>query len=279
MSVPSLQDRIMAGTASRNQKLEMIIGLRKAIRQDKKRMASRQRKLRRLQNSLSPDLFDKNPERLIFGRPDDKQEAQVIKALSARLRESRELCGFGLKQAAQLLNVASQDLKKIEGAVNIDNIPLWMIGRAAEVYNVPVDFLFGLIDAFDGGDSESFRGRNLLAALQRQQLEEFNKTASEQIRQDGRFKEVNTAVVALCMNVQSIVEAFTRFVQLNPGFEDMCGGAPVLRQIKLAEEVGRRATCVLTKYKFLPESLHAHAECMGEVFQTTTAPPFNLPRL
>jgi hypothetical protein len=219
-----------------------------------------------MQNILSPDPFGKNPERLMFCLPDDKQEAQIIKILAVRLRESRELCGHGLRPVAQLLNVAPEDLRRIEGGVNVDHVPLWLVRSAAEVYNVPVDFLFGLIDDFDGGDSEGFRGRNLLAALQRQQLEEFNTTTSEQIRQDGRFKGVNTAVVALCMNVQSIVEAFTRFVQLNPCFEDMYGGAPVLRQIKLAEEVGRHATCVLTKYKCLPESLLTHAECMSEVF-------------
>lgn len=101
----------MAGTMLRNQKLEMITGLRKAIRQDKKRLACRRRKLNRLQNSLSHDPFGK-PERLIFGQPDDKQEAKMIKVLAARLRESRELCGHTFKQAGQLLNIAPEDLKK-----------------------------------------------------------------------------------------------------------------------------------------------------------------------
>lgn len=266
MSVPSLQDRVMSGTVSRYQKLEIITGLRKVIRQDKKRLASRQRKLRRLQNSLAPDPFGKNPERLIFCLPDDKRESKVIKILAARLRESRELCGYGLRQAAQLLSIAPEDLRIIEGATGVDYIPQWLIGRAAELYCVPVDFLFGLIEDFDANDAEVFRGRKLLAALQRQQLEQFNKTASEQVRQDGRFKAVNTACVELCIRVQSITEAFTRFTQLNPRYEDMLGGASISRQIKLAEEVGLHAASALTRYKALPESLALHAECMSEVF-------------
>jgi hypothetical protein len=236
----------MAQTMSRYQKLEIITGLRKAIRQDKKRLASRHRKLRRLQNSLAPDPFGQNPERLIFCLPDDKRESKVIKILAARLRDSRELCGHGLRQAAQLLNVAPEDLRRIEGGVNVDHVPLWLVRSAAEVYNVPVDFLFGLIDDFDGGDSEVFRGRNLLAALQRQQLEESNTTASEQIRQDGRFKEVSTAVVELVMRVQSLSEVVNRFMQINPTFQDMAGSAPVLRQTKLAENAGLLATKELT---------------------------------
>lgn len=131
---------------------------------------------------------------------------------------------------------------------------------------MPIDCLFGLIDEWDAADPESFQGRNLLAGLQRLELENFTKTATEQIRQDGRIKAINTAVVELVMRIQSLSEVVNRFMQINPTFQDMAGSAPVLRQTKLAENAGSLATRELTRYKALPESLANHAEQMNEFF-------------
>lgn len=267
MQAPSLQQRIMAGTFSNWQKQQAIASLRKEIRQAKRGLASRERKLKRLQDSLLPSTFDKEPQRLDFGFLGDKQETQATKVLAERLIEARQLCGHTAQQAAKLLDVNVDDLKKLENAVGIWRVPVWLIKQAAQVYNVPSDFLLGLIEEFDGDDTEAFRGRDLLASLQRQQLEDFSKTATEQIRQDNRLMAMNSAVVSFGMAVQGIGEAFTRFVQLNPViFDNLPGSARVMQQIKLAEEQGRHASATLMKYKCLPESLKAHAEKMNEIF-------------
>lgn len=267
MQAPSIQQHIMVITISNWQKQQAIASLRKEIQQAKRGFASRERKLKRLQDSLLPSALDKEPQRLDFGFSGDKQETQGVKVLAERLIEARQLCGHTVQQAAKLLGVNADDLKKLENAVGIWRVPVWLIKRAAETYSVPSDFLFGLIDEFDSGDNEAFLGRDLLAALQRQQLEDFTKLASEQIKQDGRLKAINTTVVSFGMAVQGIGEAFTRFVQLNPViFDNLPGSARVLQQIKLAEEQGRHASATLMKYKCLPESLKAHAEQMNEIF-------------
>jgi len=267
VKAPSLQQHIMAGTFANWQKQQAIASLRKEIQQAKRGLASRERKLKKLQDSLLPSTFDKEPQLLDFGFLGDKQETQTIKVLAERLIEARQLCGHTAQQAAKLLDVNVDDLKKLENAVGIWRVPVWLIKKAAELYNVPSDFLLGLIAEFDAEDPEAFKGRDLLAALQRQQFEDFAKTTAEQIRQDGHLKAINTAVVSFGMAVQGIGEAFSRFVQLNPVvFDDLPGSARVLRQIKLAEERGRHASATLMKYKCLPESLKAHAEQMNEIF-------------
>jgi len=126
--------------------------------------------------------------------------------------------------------------------------------------------LFGLCDNFDGDDPEAFRERNSLVIIQRLHVENYSRVIADQIKQDNRLRALNTAVASFGIAVQRINEVFARFVSLNPEFEDMPASAPVLRQIKIAEELGQNATCVLARYRALPESLAAHGEKMNELF-------------
>lgn len=258
----------MAETLARHEKQQAVAGLRKEIGRAKRQLAQRERRLKRLENSLLPSSVGQEPESIDFGWVTDKREIEVAKLVAQRFREARQLCAHTHTQAAKLLGVSFDDLKKLEDAVEIKRAPVWLIKKAAELYNVPSDFLLGLIDEFDAGDPEAFRRRDLLAALQRQQLEDFTKTANEQIRQDGKLSAMNSAVAASVMAVQKIAEAFTRFTQLNPHFENMRGGASVLRQIRIAEELATHASSVLGRYRALPESLKAHGEYMLKTFPT-----------
>jgi len=264
--MPNLEDHIKAGTVARNEKQKQIAGLRKTIRQDKKRLASRERKLRRMENSLSPTSLDAKPEPLDFSGIVDKREIEVIKLIAHRFKESRILCAHNYSQAAQLLNITPEDLKKIENAVDVWHVPTWLIKRAAEIYCVPADYLLGIIEDWDAADGEVFLSRNHLAGLQRQEHENFTKLAAEQIRHVNRLTAMNSAVAATVIAIQNITETFGRFTQLNPQFQDMRAGATVLRQIQNAEELAAHATGVLTRYKALPESLWQHAQYMLQEF-------------
>jgi DNA-binding XRE family transcriptional regulator len=267
VSTPTLAERVMDGTDARNAKLKTIAGLRKTIQQAKKGISQRERKLRRLENSLLPNSLDVKPEPISFDRITSKKEVEAIKVIASRMREARRLCGHTVRQAAQLLNVAPEDLKAIENTAGIYHVPLWLIKRAAETYCVPIDFLFGIIEDFDAADGEAFLSRNFLAALQRQQLEDFTKSAASQMQQNLRLTALNSGVAAAVMAVQHISDAFNQFRHLNPvKFLDMPGGARLVRQVEIAEDLVAHATCVLTHYKALPESLRAHADYMLETF-------------
>jgi hypothetical protein len=267
VSVPTLEMRIMAETLARHEKQQAVAGLRREIGRAKRQLAQRERKLRRLENSLLKTSLEAKPEPINFDWVADKKEVEVAKIVAARLREARLLCDHKTAEAAALLSVTSCDLQKIEGVIGVDYIPLWLIKKAAETYCVPVDFLFGIIDDWDAADSEVFLNRNHLAALQRQQLDDFTKTAAEQMQQNLRLTALNSGVAAAVMAVQHISDAFNQFRHLNPvKFLDMPGGARLVRQVEIAEDLVAHATCVLTHYKALPESLRAHADYMLETF-------------
>ncbi|HEY8157300.1 MAG TPA: hypothetical protein VIF10_01230 [Methylobacter sp.] len=257
----------MAGTIARNEKQKAIIELQSVIRQTKRVLASRERKLDRLRNSLLRHVLNKEPKRIMFCHYADKPENGAIKIIASRLSEARALCAHTFGQAAQLLDVNVDDLKAIENGIGIGHIPLWLIKKAAEVYDVSTDFLFGLNDDWEAGDIQIRKERDFLAIMQRLQIDCYSKTIAGQIRQDNQLKAVSASVVAFGMSVQYISEVFIQFRQLNPVvFDNMPGSARVLRQIKLAEELGQYATCELNRYKCLPESLAAHAQQMDEIF-------------
>ncbi len=266
MSMPKLGTLIESAIESRNMKLEAVAELQGIIKRRKFELLQHERKLELMQNSLLPSIHNRKPRPIDFGHPEDKREAAVISVLGGRFQAARDLCGHSVKVAAKLLGIDRGDLLKIELGVDIGASPLWLIKRAAEIYNVSADYLLGLNDDWDVDDPEIRKERDFLSVMQRLHIENYSVVVNDQIRQDNRLRALNTAVAAFGMAVQRISEVFERFTSLNPQFEEMPAGAPVMRQIKVAEELGQHAACVLKRYKCMPESIAAHGDQLDAVF-------------
>jgi len=268
VAMPKLGTLITTAIKSRNEKLETVAELQELTKQMRLDLRGHERQLEALKNSLLPSVHNRKPRPIDLGHASstDKPEAKAVRTVSARLKEARELCGHTVAVASQLLGVSREDLLRVESGVDIGRIPLWLIRHAAETYVVPSDYLFGLCDNFDGDDPEAFRERDFLASVQRLHVENYSRVIADQIKQNNRLKALNTAVASFGIAVQRINEVFERFTSLNPDFENMPGGAPLLRQIKIAEELGQHAACVLKRYKCLPEYIAAHGDQLDEVF-------------
>lgn len=196
MSTPKLGALITAAIKSRNEKLETVAELKEIIMRIKFELRQHEQQLERLENGTLPSVHNKTARPIDLGHASstDKLEAKAVRTVSARLKEARELCAHTLAVAAQLLGVRRTDLLRVETGIDIGKIPLWLIRRAAEVYNVPSDYLFGLCDNFDGDDPEAFRERDFLASVQRLHVENYSRVIADQTRQDNRLKALNTAV-------------------------------------------------------------------------------------
>jgi transcriptional regulator with XRE-family HTH domain len=162
----------------------------------------------------------------------------LIKTIGQRLREARELCGYTQVKAAMLMGYQnSSKLAKIELASDTKSVPVWMILRAAEVYGVSINFLFGLTDApqFDPK-----------AALQAQTLKAIEQSQSSQnnaIRQVySLISTIESAVSANLKRSAEFKELVLRFRQLNPEFDEMRLGAKLLH---VAAEANREADKIL----------------------------------
>ena len=77
-------------------------------------------------------------------------QLQLIAIIGCRMREARELCGYSQAKAAELIGYKnSSKLAKIENASDTKSVPIGTLRRAAEIYNVSLDFLFGISDIPD----------------------------------------------------------------------------------------------------------------------------------
>ena len=80
------------------------------------------------------------------------EQAAVVKTIGARMREARELCNMSQSAAARRLGYSNPSkLSKVEGATDTNSVPLWLIVRAASVYEVSIDYLFGCSDDWEAG--------------------------------------------------------------------------------------------------------------------------------
>ena len=88
------------------------------------------------------------------GVPSRQEQAALAKRIGGRLRETRLAAGFSQLNAAKHLGYAnSSKLAKIEGGKDSSQIPIWMIKRAALLYNCSADYLVGNTETMEVDDA------------------------------------------------------------------------------------------------------------------------------
>ena len=181
----------------------------------------------------------------------DKRECATIRTVSSRLAESRELCNHTQIAAAKLLGLPAKEFKAIEAGLDIDYIPLWVIQKAAAVYDVSVDFLFGLNADWETGDIEIRKRRDFLAVMERMHIDSQAATIVKQIKEENKIQALTDAVAMLAPAMREVYEAVLRFWELNPAFEEMPGGSTVLYKLDQAEKKANAATAEMVRFKCL----------------------------
>ncbi|WP_155920598.1 helix-turn-helix domain-containing protein [Methylobacter luteus] len=177
---------------------------------------------------------------------------QIVKTLGERMKAARELCGYSQIQAASLLGYAnSSKLAKVEGS--IDAVPLWLIPKAAEVYQVSIDFLFGVSDCWQ---------RDLTAAQEQhvgQWLEAQWKQAQE--AQDCAVRslhdkqvELKEAIDRTLRRSKENLECVKHVRENNKAFDQLRGGAKLLRVLAETAEEAMGLGFELEKLRTLSEA-------------------------
>lgn len=257
----------MLATMRRFDKQDEAVELQAKIDSLRLELSQTENRLGRVKASLRKGLNPKAVTRLKFGNAIDKRDVPLLKTIGLRFAEARGLCMYTLGDAAKLLGVHKDDLRKVENSVGIDHVPNWLIKNAAELYLVPTDYLFGLIEDFDANDAEVFRGRDNQAALIRVQAELSSLNLSIQIKLNNQLIALNTAIAAASISLDEIDRAFLRFYGFNSViFEDLKGSAGLVYHIKQAKALISHGAHMLAKYKCLPDSLHVHGEYVNSIF-------------
>ena len=164
-----------------------------------------------------------------------KEQAAMVRTIGERMRHARELCNLSQSAAAKRLGYANPSkLSKVESATDTNSVPLWLIRKAAEVYEVSVDFLFGFTDDWEVG-ARMTQEREVSAWLANSltELRERDLQAMKQI--NDRLAVLREAVNVGINMMREVNTALDRFTELNPEFEeDMRGSNRLVNAVKNA---------------------------------------------
>lgn len=152
------------------------------------------------------------------------QQAQLVKTIGTRLKESRELCNLSLSEAARLLGYSNPSkLSKVENSTDTLSVPFWLIPAAAQLYDVSTEFLFGLTDEWETG---CWRGVSpfLIHVWDAQRARDLKALAVLNRRVIAAVESFPTLAEA-AQNALGAVEAFTL---QNKDFDDLPGGARLM---------------------------------------------------
>ncbi len=177
------------------------------------------------------------------------EQAAVVRTIGSRFREARELCNMSQNVAAKRLGYSnSSKLSKVELATDTNSVPLWLIVRAAAVYEVSIDFLFGITDDWESG-SRMTQERQTSAWLfdtwdkaRRRDMEALRKL-------HDKVAAIEEAIAQMVVATGEAGTALERFVELNPAFEDMKAGSRLTGAIERSVDAANNAKAKMKRFR------------------------------
>ncbi|MCM1128969.1 MAG: helix-turn-helix domain-containing protein [Alistipes senegalensis] len=169
--------------------------------------------------------------------------------IGSRMREARELCNLSQIAAAKRFGYAnSSKLAKVEKATDTKSVPLWLIIRASEVYEVSIDFLFGIMDDWETG-ARMMQEREVSTWL-------FDAFDTARQRDMETLKKLHDRLQAMSEYTNHMIQAnenvsaaLDMFIEMNKGFDDYPGGARLVRSIRLITDATKLAKLKLDRFK------------------------------
>lgn len=192
----------------------------------------------------------------------------MVRTIGERMRQARELCNLSQSAAAKRLGYANPSkLSKVEAATDTNSVPLWLIRKAAEVYEVSVDFLFGFTDDWEVG-ARMTQEREVSAWLAKALSDGRERDLLALKQLNDRLSVLRDAVAVGIAMMKEADAALERFSALNPEFaEDMRGSNRLVNAVKNAAAAAQQSGAKLAKLKL---------ECKDATKPTAQLTMFNI---
>lgn len=196
-------------------------------------------------SSLDWGNTDQAPAIPVFDGEPKREQASLVKTIGARLAEARELCNMSQSAAAKRLGYSNPSkLSKVEGATDTNSVPLWLIKRAARLYDVSIDFLLGESDDFEAGLQRGVQTW-LLDAWQAHRLQDM--AALEALHR--RVSAVTSLLPLIAAEAERTAEAIQRFSEINTEFDEMRGGARLVATAENLTRLARDASATVRRFR------------------------------
>jgi len=187
------------------------------------------------------------------------EQAEMVKVMGARFKEAREICNMSQVLAAKELGYAnSSKLAKIEGSTDTISVPLWVIRRAARLYDVSIDYLFGETDDWER-DITASRQNNVA-----RWLVEYGKKAdaakiSAFLVLNNKLSALEKAVDVAVKRSSENITVLRRIQELNPEFDELRGGSKLVLCAQESVADANKAMAELKRFHCLIEASHSTA--------------------
>lgn len=178
--------------------------------------------------------------------PTGKSEQNaIVRTIGERMRQARELCNLSQSEAARRFGYANPSkLSKVEAAIDTNSVPLWLIRRAAEEYEVSVDFLFGLTEDWETG---------VPRGTQEWLMDAWQKTRLRDIALLDRVHHEVTTVASTTSDLvaagRDVGDALTIYRERNLGFDDSPASNALVSRIAQMEVAAKRADAGLKRFQ------------------------------
>jgi transcriptional regulator with XRE-family HTH domain len=179
------------------------------------------------------------------------EQVKVVKTFGIRMKEAREIAGITQIQAAALLGYSnSSKLAKVELASDTNSVPLWLIPKAAEVYDVSTDFLFGISEDWERDPTVS-KQRNIGHWLFSHWKDANSAQVSALVTLNNKLSVLEKAVAVAVKRSRANLEVLRRVQELNPEFDELRGGSKLVYCMDEAVSESDKALAELKRYHCL----------------------------
>lgn len=189
------------------------------------------------------------PAPVIFSGDPKEEQAALVRLFGAKMREAREeLCNLSQSEAAKRLGYANPSkLSKIEWASDTNSVPLWLIVRAAQLYEVSLDWLFGLSEDFEIGTPRAAQPW-LLDAWQK--LRERDLASLEHLHREIAAVAEHISTLSSC--AAEVADALSRLRERVPDFDEKMPASRLVGRVEQLQCRARAADGALRRFHLGP---------------------------
>lgn len=187
--------------------------------------------------------------------PSKQDQAVLSCEVGMRMRESRMMSGLSQVDAAKRLGYEnSSKLAKIEKGQS-SRIPLWVIRKAAILYDVSCDYLFGVTETMERDDVSHASLRELHAFM----FADFDKRHAQDVAVMMairlKLETIEQMIVLASMQAKQLEEA-KQFVEVLPEWQEIRGGN---RLVSYIDRLNHTVTSSALRFKDIKREMQIKA--------------------
>jgi len=180
-----------------------------------------------------------------------KTEKNLMQIIGKRMFDARNLCQYNRNTAAGLLDIKPSLLCRLEKTLNLKYIPLSLIHRASQLYDVSLDYIFGESDDFELAlevQAERAFGVQMQTYHQSQLCELGVRFAGQERKQKALAETVKSVLYA----TTELEEVMLQFKKMNANFNIMACSSKLNHRVNKLVRASDRARLELVRCKALP---------------------------